>query len=318
MTRSAMLKSYTFPNIHPVLIPERAESDIQPDWIHAVNPDHEECCLLAQRYAVPLEYIQAALDDNERPRLEHTENCLLLLTRVPIDDPKNTDVFLITCPVAVIITESVAITVCIRENVVESMMASGLKGNRQRRQVQLALTLLFRTSSLFIESLRHMNQVMSTFEKTLHQSMQNSELINMLHIEKALIFSYTAIRGNHTTIEKFATYPLIRLTLDEKELLDDVLIENKQASDMADVITQVIGSMSDAFGAIVSNNLNKVMKLLTGLTLIFRIPSTLGAIYGMNVPLPLQTSPHAFILICGMGVGITGVLTWLFWKNRWL
>ena len=286
--------------------------------MHALRPSAEECLLLSQRYSIPLEYLQAALDENERPRLEHCENCMLLLIRVPVHDPKNKNVLFITCPVAIIITESVAITVCLRENVVENLISRGLKGNCRRRQVQLTLTLLFRASTLFIDNLRHMNELVSVIERTLHKSMQNSELINMLRIEKSLTFSFMAIKGNHATMEKFKAYPLILLTSDEKELLDDVLIENKQASDMAEVFSLIIGSVSDAFGAIVSNNLNQVMKLLTGLTIIFMIPSIVGALYGMNVPLPWQDHPHAFVFLCLLSLALALGGYWILRKMDWM
>ena len=315
-----MHSSYHFPDnrLPHVLLHGHDDAGIRCAWINSINPSPEECRELSARYAVPLEYMTAALDANERPRLEHSDNCLLLLLRIPVLAPSDKETLLATCPVAIILTEKVAITVCLRENLVENFIVAGLKGNGMRQNVQLALTVLFRASTLFIDYLRQLNNLVGVIEQTLQKSMQNKELVNMLRIEKSLIFAYTAIKANQAAMEKLRTYPFIHLSEAEKDLLDDVLIENKQASDMADIFTLVFGSVSDAFGAIVSNNLNKVMKLLTGLTLIFMIPSTVGAIYGMNVALPYQESPYAFLFICLACMGITGVFTWLFWKNNWL
>lgn len=310
---------YHFPDKHlPHALSRTPDNDTHCSWVNVINPDQDECRALSGTYGVPLEYLTAALDANERPRLEHTDNCLLLLIRIPILAPGNSETLLATCPLAVILTDEIAITVCLKESVAESLIAAGLKGNGMRGNVQLALTALFRASTLFIDYLRHLNSLIGDIEQTLQKSMQNKELVNMLRIEKSLIFTFTAVKANQATLEKLRSYPFIRFSEVEKDLLDDVLIENKQASDMADIFTQVFGTVSDAFGAIVSNNLNKVMKLLTGLTLIFMIPSTVGAIYGMNVALPYQESPHAFLLICLACVGISGVFTWLFWKKNWL
>jgi magnesium transporter len=313
-----MLTPYTFVNAVPHALGPDTDSAIPPLWIHAVNPDLEECRRIAAAHAIPLEYLLAPLDSSERPRLEHTDNCLLILTRVSLPGPPDSEVLFTTSPMAAILTPQTAVTVCGREFPVEPLLAAGLKGSGDRLPVRLILTLLFRSSTRYIDNLHNLDALMNSVEKTLRRSMQNSELLHMLRIEKSLIYFLTALKDNHAVLEKLRLFPRIRLTAAERDLLDDVLIENRQASDMAEVFIQVIGSLSDAFGAIVSNNLNKVMKLLTGLTLLFMIPSTVAAIYGMNVILPFQEHPRAFAFICLFCAGISGFFSWLFWKKHWL
>ncbi|MDR1360163.1 MAG: magnesium transporter CorA family protein [Deltaproteobacteria bacterium] len=295
-----------------------AQSALAPQWLHAVSPSPEECRQLAAEQNIPLEYLQASLDSGERPRLEYTENCLLILIRASIPGPPDSEALFNTTPVAAILTPKVVVTVCPREIPLESILSGGLKGGGERFAVRLALTMLFRSSTGYIENLHHLDARMSNIEKTLRRSMQNSALVQMLHIEKSLIYFLTALKDNHAVLEKLRLFPHISLLPAERDLLDDALIENRQAVDTAEVFIQVIGSLGDAFGAIVSNNVNKVMRLLTGLTLLFMIPTTVAAIYGMNVILPFQEHPRAFALICLFCAGLSGLLLWLFWKKRWL
>jgi magnesium transporter len=311
-----MVRSHIFVGATPRLL--EAESALTPQWIHAVSPSPEECRRIAAAQNIPLGYLQASLDSGERPRLEYTDNCLLILTRASIACPSGSEAMFITTPVAAILTPQAAVTVCPREIPMETLLSGGLKGAGDRFAVRLVLTLLFRSSTRYIENLHLLDARMSGIEKTLRRSMQNSALLQMLHIEKSLIYFLTALKDNHAVLEKLRLFPRISLTPAERDLLDDALIENRQASDTAEVFIQVIGSLGDAFGAIVSNNVNKVMKLLTGLTLLFMIPTTVAAIYGMNVILPFQDHPHAFALICLFCAGLSGFFSWLFWKKHWL
>ncbi len=287
-------------------------------WIHAVNPSPEECRQLSRERHIPLEHIQAALDENERPRLEHSENLLMLVTRIPWQNREKQYALYTTCPFCLIITPEICLTVCLKEHIVEALIGNGLKGSGDRYNARLLLTLLIRTSSFFTDYLRHMNDRVNGIEDTLQSSMQNNELMNLMHIEKSLIYFYTALTGNKRVLEKLAALPGISLTDEEKELLDDAVVENKQATDMAAVFTQILGSISDGFGAVVSNNLNKVMKLLTSLTLLFMIPGTIGSLYGMNVALPFGDNPQAFTAICVACLAVPGMLYFLFRKNNWL
>lgn len=314
-----MLTSYSLREGLPVCIP-RAEdgSDSCPEWINLENPDPEECAAVGARYGIPPEHLHAALDYNERPRVEHDGTHLLIVARAPVQNEHSRRVPFSTCPVAVILTPTLVLTVCLKEGLVADLLCRKIRGTGERLGVRLALTLLLRISTTFIEHLRLMDERVEQIEQALQQSMQNRELIRMLHIEKSLIYFLTALKGNHSVMEKIAASPALAASAGERDLLDDVIIENKQATDMAEIFSQIMGSLSDAFGAIVSNNLNKVMKVLTGLTIIFMIPSIIGALYGMNVPLPWQDYPYAFAALCALSVGLSFAGYWILKKMDWI
>ncbi|MDL2269687.1 magnesium transporter CorA family protein [Desulfosarcina sp. OttesenSCG-928-A07] len=288
----------------PIPPPETGspEETASTRWVHLTNPTEAERNHISARYRIPLEHLHAAMDERERPRMEYDAFLLLVITRIPIQmaiqDSDTLHTPFQTLSAAIILTPEVVVTVCLGKNVVESMMTRKMRGSVGTTGSRFLLNLLFNVSTTFIELLRDLDESVANIEVALQKSMHNNELIKILHIEKSLIYFLTALRGNHTVLEKLATTPAFMQTAEERDLLNDVLIENKQATDMAQIYTEIMGSIGDTFGAIVSNNLNKVMKVLTGLTIVFMIPSIIGALYGMNVPLPFQDNQFAFTGLC--------------------
>jgi magnesium transporter len=288
-------------------------------WINLVNPTDEECDAVGIRFGIPLEHLRAALDFHERPRMEYDDGILLIVARIPIRLDTQKHVNFGTCPFAIILTPVLGVTVCLRDHPAERLLAEKMTGSGSScTPERLMLTLLLRISTTFIEHLSDMDEHVDHIERTLHESMQNQELMRMLHVEKSLIYFLTALKGNHSVMEKMRNLPFLAGNDNARDLLDDALIENKQATDTAEIFTQIMGSLSDAFGAIVSNNLNKVMKVLTGLTIVFMVPSIIGGLYGMNVPLPLQDKPFAFAGLCVVCLGLSVLVYRVLRKMNWM
>lgn len=319
-----MFAFYDLSSGQPVPI-EDATLDAFPDanmpvWLHLTQPTEEECSAVSAKAAIPPEHLHAALDFHERPRYEFDEDILLVVARasVPQSSLPTTGAPFATCPIAIILTKSLVITVCLVEQAVENLLSCKILGKGERRADRLALSLLLRISTTFIKHLQIMNEQLDGMELALHESMHNKELVAMLHLEKGLIFFLTALKGNQSVLDKIRANPPMPECPECRALLDDVIIENKQATDMAEIFSQVIGSISDAFASIISNNLNKVMKLLTGLTIVFMIPTIIGGIYGMNVSLPLENEPYAFLALCGMCVTLSVAVFWFLRKKHWI
>lgn len=287
-------------------------------WLDLVAPSPEECEAVSKRYGIPPEHLLAALDFNERPRVEYADDILLIIARTPFAGDTVRRSPFSTCPVAVILTPTVVVTVCLKGMLVEKLLARKILGTGPHLPERLVLTLLLRISTSFINDLYSMNEHVDHMEKALQKSMQNKELINVLHMEKALIYFLTALKGNQSVMEKIRSSGFVTATAENRNLLDDVLIENKQATDMAEIFSQIMGSLSDAFGAIVSNNLNKVMKVLTGLTIVVMIPSIIGALYGMNVPLPGQNHPYAFAVLSLLCLGLSFAVFYVLRRKDWM
>jgi magnesium transporter len=289
-----------------------------PAWINLVNPTDEECDAVSSRFGIPPEHLRAALDFHERPRMEYDDGILLVVARIPIRLDTQKHVNFGTCPFAIILTPTLGVTVCLREHPAQRLLAGKMAGSGSHAPQRLMLTLLLGISTTFIEHLSDMDEHVDHIEHTLRESMQNQELMRMLHVEKSLIYFLTALKGNHSVMEKMRNLPFLAGNDDARDLLDDALIENRQATDTAEIFTQIMGSLSDAFGAIVSNNLNKVMKVLTGLTIVFMVPSIIGGLYGMNVPLPLQDKPFAFAGLCVVCLGLSVLVYRVLRKMNWM
>jgi magnesium transporter len=287
-------------------------------WVDLTNPTPEECARVGERFGIPLEHLQAALDLNERPRLDRSGGILLIVLNVAVRVDKKRHVPFSSCPLAVILAGETAITVSLREGLAEKLLNRKIAGTGPKAARRLALTLFLRASAAFIAYLRQMDEHVDHIERTLQESMQNQELLRMLHLEKSLIYFLMALKGNQAVLEKLrGSFPRDG-DQEELDLLDDALVENRQAVDMAEIFSQITGSLGDAFGAIVSNNLNKVMKVLTGLTIVFMVPSIIGSLYGMNVPLPWQESRLAFAALCGLCLGVSCAVYWFLRKMRWM
>ncbi|MDL2266936.1 magnesium transporter CorA family protein [Desulfovibrio sp. OttesenSCG-928-G15] len=292
----------------------------KPVWLHLTKPTEEECATVSALASIPPEHLHAALDFHERPRAEFDDDIVLVVARasVPQSSLPTTGAPFATCPIAIILTRSLVVTVCLVEQAVENLLNQKLMGKGERREERLVLSLLLRISTTFIKHLQIMNEQLDAMELALHESMHNKELVAMLHLEKGLIFFLTALKGNQAVLDKIRAKPPLPDCPECRALLDDVIIENKQATDMAEIFSQVIGSISDAFASIISNNLNKVMKLLTGLTIVFMIPTIIGGIYGMNVSLPMENEPYAFVGLCGICVTLSIAVFWFLRKKHWI
>ncbi len=287
-------------------------------WLDITNPTDEELVFLHEKYGIPLSYLQAPLDKNELPRFEHEGQICLILVRASYSCPKSKLPF-DTAPIAIILTPEVVITFSTRSGIVQKLMAPKMKIVDARPAILVALHLLKRISVHYIDHLRRMDTLTEDIELALRKSMQNQELLSMLHLEKSLIYFLTALRSNLSVIEQLNdSADDFSLTTKERLILKSAIIENKQATDMADIFTAILGSYSDTFGSIVSNNLNKVMKFLTGITIVLMVPTILGSYYGMNVPLPFQDHPSAFPAIMAASVFFSGAVWLFFWRKNWI
>lgn len=297
-------------------LPEKSTTQ-ETLWLHLTAPSDNECKQVAERFSLPIEHIKAVLDFNERPRQEYDQGIFLLISRTPISDDTVRRVPFSTCPVGIVLAPKLIVTVCLHEGVVEALLSRKLLGKGEQLELRLALTLLLRISTAFLDSLQQMDALLVDMEKRLKESLRNEELMRMLHLEKSLIYFLTALKGNQSVLDKLRACPGID-NAQAHALLDDVAIENKQATDMADIYSRILESVSDSFGAVISNNLNKVMKVLTSLTVVLMIPSIIGALYGMNVALPAQDHPHAFAVLTLLCVVFSVALFLLLRKKDWM
>jgi len=287
-------------------------------WVNVSNPSPDELTKLSEDLTVPLDFLTDSLDVDERSRVETEDDTTLIILRIPKFDKNNLGVPFTTLPLGIVLTKDITITICLWDiNEVLDLFKGKIKnlptGNRRR----FILHLFHRTAFFYLKYLKEINKKSNEVETELHRSMKNEELIKLLDIEKSLVFFTTSLRSNELMMERLSKIRTLELNEDDKDLLDDIIVDNKQAIEMANIYSNILSGMMDAFASVISNNLTIVMKFLTSVTIILMLPTLVASIYGMNVELPFQHLPHAFFITIGLSFCLSSVGVLIFLKNRW-
>ena len=293
--------------------------EIEKDcWINVSSPGQNELIKLSKDLNIPLDFLTDSLDIDERSRIEKEDDTTIIVLRVPIFDKENSEIPFTTLPLGIVLTNGIIVTVCLRDiKEVLDLFGGKVKyfsaGNRSR----FILNLFHRTAFFYLKYLKEINKKSNEVETELHRSMKNEDLVKLLDIEKSLVFFITSLRSNEHMMERLPRIRELELNDDDRDLLEDVIIDNKQAIEMVNIYRDILSGMMDAFASVISNNLNMVMKFLTSVTIILMLPTLVASIYGMNVDLPFQHTPHAFFITIGVSfsLSVTGVL--IFLKNKW-
>ena len=286
-------------------------------WVHVVNPTQQEIEALVARFTIPPDFLTDPLDVDERARIEREEGNTLILLRTPRREADEADIPFTTLPVGIILSQGLIITVSLMEaDVVHEILTGRVRNLSTQNRTRFVLTLFVRTSLLFLRYLKEINRMTGNIERDLHKALKNIQLIRLLNMEKSLVFFITSLRSNALMLEKFNTSGCMRMDEDDRDIFEEVVIENKQAIEMANIYTSILSGTMDAYASIISNNLNVVIKLLTTVTIILMIPTLVASIYGMNVELPFQHNPFAFLIIVAISALLSAIGIGIFWRKQ--
>lgn len=278
-------------------------------WIHLVSPTEREISSVCEAIGIPRDFLMAALDEEERARIEVEEDCTLILVDVPLAEMHDSSVIYTTLPFGIIIAKENIITVCTKEIPLVSDFISGkIKSFYTFKKTRFILQLLYKNATYYLNYLKQIDKMSNNIERELHKSMKNKELIQLLDLEKSLVYFTTSLRSNEIVLEKMLKIESIKKYPEDEDLLEDVIIENKQAIEMANIYSNILSGTMDAFASVISNNLNMVMKFLTSITIVLTIPTMIASFFGMNVPVPLSGQPHAFIIIIAISLAISSLI----------
>ncbi|WP_317367427.1 magnesium transporter CorA family protein [uncultured Tyzzerella sp.] len=276
-------------------------------WINMVNPYLKEVNEVAKALDIDPDFINAALDEEERSRIEIDEekNSVLILVDTPcISKDRESNIYE-TLPIGIIFTDKAIITVSLNETLVlEPFIKNRVKTFFTYKRSRFVLQILYKNASLYLYFLKRIDKQSNIIENELHKSLKNKELIQLLTLEKSLVYFSTSLKSNELVMEKLLRYDFIKKYEEDKELLEDTIIENKQAIEMSKIYSDILAGTMDAFASIISNNLNIVMKVLTSITIIMAIPTIISSFFGMNVPVPFSDNPLAFLWIILGSIGI--------------
>jgi magnesium transporter len=286
-------------------------------WVNVVNPSPAEIAELVMRFTIPSDFLTDPLDVDERARIEREEGNTLILLRTPRREATEADIPFTTLPIGIILTQGLVITISLTEvDVVAEFLNGKVRNFSTGNSTRFVLLLFLRTSLLFLRYLKEINRMTTAIENDLHRALRNVQLIRLLNMEKSLVFFITSLRSNALMLEKFNTSGCLRMNEDDRDIFEEVVIENKQAIEMANIYTSILSGMMDAFASIISNNLNVVIKLLTTVTIILMIPTLVASIYGMNVELPFQHSQFAFLIVIAFSIMVSILGIAVFWRKE--
>lgn len=266
-------------------------------WINLVNPSKDELEEIQQSLDIEPDYLLAALDEEERARTERENGQTLIVVDTPIWDNKSN--MYTTIPLGIIVLKNIFLTICLKEDtVINDFVSSKVKHFYTQYKTRFILQILFKNSVKFLHCLKTIDKIANNIEQELHVSMRNKELIDMLTLEKSLVFFSTSLKSNEMVLEKLLKYEYISTYSDDEDLLEDVIVENKQAIEMCNIYSSILSGTMDAFASVISNNLNIVMKVLTSLTIVMAIPNIIFGFFGMNVILPVgDSNPFGYIYV---------------------
>ena len=279
-------------------------------WVNLTYPSEDELNTVAATLGVEPTFLRAALDEEETSRIDTEEGQTLLIIDVPAVE-KDDAVVYTTLPLGISDTERHIITVCLKESSIIRDFQDGLVRNAEtQKRTSFILYMLLRVAKRFLQYLKQIDKIYSYMERQLYKSQRNKEHIQLLDLEKSLVYFNTSLKANEVTLEKILRGRIITLYEEDHDLLEDVLIEVRQAIEMANIYSSIISGMMDAFASVISNNLNVIMKVLTSITILLTIPNIIFGFYGMNITqgLPLDQFWWFPLVVAVVIIGIVAVL----------
>lgn len=282
-------------------------------WISLTNPTNEELKLIADELNVNEDFLNAALDPEEVSRFEVEDDQVLILANASFEELLDTEhLTYSTLPIAIILTDTNLITVSINAvNCIEYFKKRKLRDVNTAKKTRFTLQIIYQMAAQYLIDLRKLDILTEQIESYLHEEMKNDYLIELLAVEKNLVYFSTALKRNENVVRKLARNNVIKQYEEDEDLLEDTLIEIQQANEMASINTQIIRSIREAFGAIISNNLNTVMKILASITIILTIPTMVYSFFGMNTQFGVIAKYNystILVLVCSL------IITYIVYK----
>jgi len=290
-------------------------------WVSLINPDDREIEKISSLTGISEESIKAALDEEERARIDKEDDCVMILLDVPVieEDPENDYYTYGTIPLSIIHRDNYLVTVCLKENsVINDFKYGRVKNVETFKSTRLTFQLLYAVSTKFLYYLRLINKASQRVQSTLEKSMKNNAILEMLDLQKSLVYFSTSIAANDAVIEKLNKQNILKKYEEDQDVIEDASIENKQAAEMCSIYREIVTGAMDAYGTIISNNVNAIMKFLTALTLVISVPTLVASLFGMNlggIPWNSNDAPWGFAVVCGISI-VLAIISGIFLAKK--
>lgn len=288
-------------------------------WICLTNPTQEELVHISEKCDIDLNDVKASLDIEEASRIELADSYTLILVDIPSKEVRNGNEAYTTIPLSIILSKENIITVCTEDTIVLNTFKTGRhKDFSTAKRIRFIYQILYSNTTVYLNCLRNIDKSREDIESRLHKGTKNIDLIELHELESDLVYFATSLRVNGVVLDKLSRYDKIAHYEEDQELLSDVIIENKQAIEMANIYRDILNGTRELFASIIDNSLNQVMKVLTSITIIMAIPTIISGLYGMNVnsdSIPFADSIFGFGIVCTFTLLICGFAIFLLKKK---
>lgn len=294
---------------------EQVEKDC---WVNVIAPSSQEIEFLSQKLLIGPDLIIDPLDADESPRVEQHKNCMLIVCRIPLEMGFEEDLPYLTLPLGIIFKRDIIVTVSSKQTeITRAFVEQRVRAFNTQYRERMVLQLFLRASILYLRYLKNINNKADEIQLTLHKATRNRELLQLLNFEKSLVYFTTSLKSNELMMMRLQQHSVMsNLKETERELIDDVIIETKQAIEMAKIYSNILGNMMGAHSSIISNNLNITIRFLTSVTIILSIPILIASLYGMNVRVPFADNEHAFWIVIFIALLLSGIGVLFFRKKN--
>lgn len=295
---------------------------VRNSWINLVNPTADELLLISEKTNAPIDFLKAALDEEERPRIEIEDDFALILINIPV---MLSETSYDTLPLGIILTVDHIITVCLENNpVILEFNEYNRRAFSTAKRTRLLFQILYKSATYYLRYLRQISRLSEQIEMDLRRTMKNKEIFELMDLQQALTYFTSALRSNGIVMDRLLrirsnnqSRHLIQIYEEDEDLLEDVIIENNQAVQMVEMYSRILSGMAETFASIISNNLNMVMKFLTSMTIILAIPTMIASFWGMNVNVPFGgTNRFGFLIVAAIIVVTTGAATYVLLRKK--
>lgn len=289
-------------------------------WVNLVAPTDAEVREVASTLDIEPNDILAAMDPEESARVSLEDGYTVILVDIPVAVPDEVEGVYSTIPLGILLTQERIVTVCSTDTpVVGDFAACRVRNFSTRKKMRFVYQLLFRASTMYQQELRLIDRRRQAIEKNISGNLRDSDLMELHRLESTLVYFATSLRANSTVLDRLTRYKRLEQYPDDRELLDDVIVETRQAIEMTGIYRDDIKGTRELFSSLLDNRLNNAMKYLTSITLLMAVPTVISGLYGMNVlGLPFATSPAGFIIVCVITLAICGVAAWILHKKHML
>ena len=300
----------------------RATDFTEGVWVCMTAPTQEEVREVAVTLDIEPADLQAALDPEESARIALEDGYTVILVDIPVKPAGQGEGIYTTVPLGILLTQDLIITVCSVETaVLGDFAACRVRGFSTRKKMRFVYQILYRAATLYQQELRLIDRRRQSIEKNLTGALRDSDLMELHGLESSLVYFATSLRANLTVLDRLTRYKRLEQYPDDRELLDDVIVEIRQAIEMTGIYRDDIKGTRELFSSILDNRLNNAMKYLTSITLIMAVPTVISGLYGMNVNLdgmPFANSFWGFTIVCGIIVAVCLVSAWILHKKHML